>query len=69
MVVESNRTRTKAARDSLDRLRLGGANVVGVILTKSTEEASEYGYRLYQYGAVEKSPSDLILISHQSDER
>ena len=69
MVVESNRTRTKAARDSLDRLRLGGANVVGVILTKSTEEASEYGYRLYQYGAVEKSNSELILISHQSDEK
>lgn len=69
MVVEAGRTRTKAARDSLDRLRLGGANIVGAIITKSTEEASEYGYRLYQYGAVEKSPSDLILISHQSDER
>ncbi|MEO5577771.1 MAG: polysaccharide biosynthesis tyrosine autokinase [Sphingomicrobium sp.] len=69
MVVESGRTRTKAARDSLDRLRLGGANVVGAILTKSTEEASEYGYRLYQYGAVEKSPSEPILISHQPDER
>ncbi len=69
MVVESGRTRTKAARDSLERLRLGGANVVGAILTKSTEEASEYGYRLYQYGAVEKSTSELILISHQSDER
>lgn len=69
LVVESGRTRTKAARDSLDRLRLGGANVVGAILTKSTEEASQYGYRLYQYGAVEKSPSELILISHQPDER
>ncbi len=69
MVVESGRTRTKAARDSLERLRIGGANVVGAILTKSTEEASEYGYRLYQYGAVEKSTSDLILISHQQDEK
>ena len=69
MVVESGRTRTKSARDALERLRLGGANVVGAILTKSTEEASQYGYRLYQYGAVEKSPSDLILISHQSDEK
>jgi capsular exopolysaccharide synthesis family protein len=69
MVVESGRTRTKAARDSLERLRLGGANVVGAILTKSTEEASDYGYRLYQYGAVEKSTSELILISHQSDDR
>ena len=69
MVIESGRTRTKSARDSLERLRLGGANVVGAILTKSTEEASEYGYRLYQYGAVEKSTSQLILISHQQDEK
>ena len=69
MVVESGRTRTKAARDSLERLRLGGANVVGAILTKSTEEASEYGYRLYQYGAIENSASEPILISHQTDER
>ena len=69
MVVESGRTRTKSARDALERLRLGGANVVGAILTKSTEEASQYGYQLYQYGAVEKSSSDLIMISHQSDEK
>jgi capsular exopolysaccharide synthesis family protein len=70
MVVESGRTRTKAARDALERLRLGGANVVGAILTKSTEEASEYGYRLYQYGSVEKNNSSQpILISNQSDER
>ena len=69
LVVESGRTRTKAARDALERLRLGGANVVGAILTKSTDEASQYGYRLYQYGAVEKSSSDLILISHQSDQK
>ena len=67
MVVESGRTRTRAARDALERLRLGGAHIVGAILTKSTEEASEYGYRLYQYGAVEKGRDELILISHQSD--
>ena len=67
MVVESGKTRTRAARDALERLRLGGAHIVGAILTKSTEEASEYGYRLYQYGAVEKGRDELILISHQSD--
>ena len=69
MVVESGRTRPKSAREALDRLRLGGANVVGAILTKSTEEASQYGYRLYQYSALEKSDSELILISHQTDEK
>ena len=67
MVIESGKTRTRAARDALERLRLGGAHVIGAILTKSTEEASEYGYRLYQYGAVEKDRDELILISHQSD--
>ena len=67
MVVESGKTRTRAARDALERLRLGGAHIVGAILTKSTEEANEYGYRLYQYGAVEKGRDELILISHQSD--
>ncbi|MEO6580566.1 MAG: polysaccharide biosynthesis tyrosine autokinase [Sphingomicrobium sp.] len=67
MVVESGRTRTRAARDALERLRLGGAHVLGAILTKSVEEASAYGYRHYQYGAVEKRSDELILISHQSD--
>jgi capsular exopolysaccharide synthesis family protein len=67
MVIESGRTRTRSARDALERLRLGGAHVVGAILTKSTEEASQYGYRLYQYGAIDKGHEELILISHQAD--
>ena len=67
MVVEAGRTKTKVARESLERLRLGGAQVLGAILTKSTEEANQYGYRLYQYGAVDDRREEVILISHQSD--
>ena len=67
MIVESGKTRTRAARDALERLRLGGAHVIGAVLTKSTEEANSYGYRHYQYGAISQRSDDLILISHQSD--
>jgi capsular exopolysaccharide synthesis family protein len=67
MVIEAGKTKTRAARDALERLRLGGAHVIGAILTKSTEEASQYGYRLYQYGAIDHQRDELILISNQSD--
>ncbi len=67
MVVEAGRTRTKAARQSLDQLRASGAHVLGVVLTKSTEEASSYGYRLYRYNAVDDRRDDHILISNQAD--
>ena len=67
LIVESGKTRTRAAREALDRLRIGGAHVVGAILSKSTSEVSAYGYRQYQYGAIEQRSDELILISHQSD--
>lgn len=67
MVVESGRTRTKAAREAIDRLRSASGHILGVILTKSREEASGYGYRSYRYGAVEDRRDDLIMISNQSE--
>ena len=67
MVIESGRTRTKAAREALERLRTAGAHVLGVALTKSKEEASGYGYRTYRYGAVEDRRDNLIMISNQSE--
>ena len=67
MVVEAGKTRTKAARDALERLRLGGAHVIGAVLTKSVAEVGAYGYRRYQYGAISQRSEELILISHQSD--
>ncbi len=67
MVVEAGRTRTKAARQALDQIRLSGAHVLGVVLTKSTEEASTYGYRLYRYNAVDDQRDNLIMISNQAE--
>ena len=67
MVVESGRTRTKAAREAIERLRSAGGHVLGAVLTKSKEEASGYGYRTYRYGAVEDRRDDLIMISNQSE--
>lgn len=67
MVVESGRTRTKAAREAIDRLRSASGHILGVILTKSREEASGYGYRTYRYGAIEDRRDDLIMISNQSE--
>ena len=67
MIVESGRTRTKAAREAIERLRAAGGHVLGVILTKSREEATGYGYRTYRYGAVEDRRDNLIMISNQSE--
>ena len=67
MVVESGHTRTKAAREAIERLRIAGGHVLGVVLTKSKEEASGYGYRSYRYGAVEDRRDDLIMISNQPE--
>lgn len=67
LVVESGRTKTRAAREAVDRIQASGARIIGVTLTKSTEEASQYGYRLYHYGAVDHKRDEIIMISHQQD--
>ena len=67
MVVESGRTKTKAAREALERLRVAGGHILGVVLTKSREEASGYGYRSYRYGAIDDRRDNLIMISNQPE--
>ena len=52
LIVESGRTRTRAAREAIDRVTLSGAQLLGVTITKSPEEASRYGYIEYRYGAA-----------------
>jgi len=65
VVVEAGRTRTAAARQSIDRVQASGGHIVGVTLTKSTDEASHYGYRQYQYGAVGDKRKEMIMITQQ----
>jgi len=69
IVVEAGRTRTHAAKEAIGRLQAAGAHIVGVTLTKSTEEASHYGSRLYQYGykQVDEKRNEIVMISHQPE--
>jgi capsular exopolysaccharide synthesis family protein len=70
LVVESGRTRTRAAREAIERIQASGARILGVTLTKSSEEASHYGYRLYQYGTknVDDKRDEIVMISHHPED-
>jgi polysaccharide biosynthesis transport protein len=69
LVVEAGRTKTRSAREAVDRLQASGAHIVGVTLTKATEGASQYGYRLYQYGYkhLDDKRNEIVMISHQPE--
>lgn len=67
LVVESGKTRTRAARESVERIEASGAHIVGATLTKSAEEASHYGYRLYQYNALGDKRNQIVLIPQQAE--
>ena len=65
-VVESGKTRTRAAVESLNRLEASGARLLGAVLTKSTERDGDSGYYSYRYGQVEDRRADkLVMIAHQ----
>lgn len=49
-VVESSKTRTRAAVEALNRLEATGTHVVGALLTKATDAGGSYGYGRYGYG-------------------
>lgn len=69
LVVESGKTRTRAAREAIERIQEAGANILGATLTKTGEESAygyAYGYKLYSYGAHLGKRSQ-IMITQQSD--
>jgi Mrp family chromosome partitioning ATPase len=49
-VVESGKTRTRAAIEAINRIEATGAHILGVTLTKATEGGTGYGYSGYGYG-------------------
>jgi polysaccharide biosynthesis transport protein len=49
-VIESGKTRTRAAIEALNRLEATGTRIVGATLTKSDESARGYGRMGYGYG-------------------
>ena len=50
-VVESARTRTRAAIEALNRLEATGSRILGATLTKSADNSGGYGYGRYGYGS------------------
>ena len=66
-VVESGKTRTKAATEALGMIRSTGAHIVGATLTKSAEDMGGYGYKSYGYGALDRKSSEIIMIPHEAD--
>jgi capsular exopolysaccharide synthesis family protein len=49
-VVESSKTRTRAAVEALNRLEATGTHILGALLTKATDAGGGYGYGRYGYG-------------------
>jgi len=70
-VVESGKTRTRAAIEALNRLEGTGAHVLGAVLTKATGTAfgyrgERYGYG-YGYGKLPRKQSEILMIPQGGD--
>jgi capsular exopolysaccharide synthesis family protein len=71
MVIESGKTRTKAAVEAVNRLRASGSHIVGAVLTKFRHQSHGYGYGYgyepYKYGGIGSREREIRLISHRED--
>jgi polysaccharide biosynthesis transport protein len=73
MVIESGKTRTKAAVDAVNRLKASGSHIVGAVLTKFRHQSHGYGYGYgygyepYKYGGVGSREREIRLIAHRED--
>ena len=66
-VVESGKTRTKAAVEALRMIGGTGTHVLGATLTKSAEDMGGYGYKAYGYGAIDRKRTEILMIPHEAD--
>ncbi len=66
-VVESGKTRTKAAVEALRMLGATGAHIIGAVLTKSSEDMGGYGYKAYGYGSLDRKRTEILMIPHEAD--
>lgn len=70
-VVESGKTRTRAAIEALNRIEATGAHIVGATLTKSIDSGGGYGYRRYGYGygygKLDKKRTEILMIPQGTD--
>jgi capsular exopolysaccharide synthesis family protein len=69
LVVETGKTRTRAAVDAVGRLRAAGAHLVGAVLTKYKQRSHGYGYGYsyepYRYGGVGSREREIKLIARR----
>jgi capsular exopolysaccharide synthesis family protein len=83
-VIESNRTRTRAAVEALNRLEATGTHIIGAVLTKATDTGGNYGYGRYGYGYAygygygygqygygkgKVKANEILMIPRSEDER
>jgi capsular exopolysaccharide synthesis family protein len=70
-VVESGRTRTRAAIEALNRIEATGAHIVGATLTKSIDSGGGYGYKRYGYGygygKLDSKRTEILMIPQDAD--
>ena len=74
-VVESGKTRTRAAIEALNRLEATGTHVLGVTLTKAKDGLGGYGYNRYGYGygygygrgKIDKKRTEILMIPQGGD--
>jgi capsular exopolysaccharide synthesis family protein len=77
-VIESAKTRTTVARECIGKLLAAGAHIIGVTITKSTEERGRHGYGYgygygngygsgHKYGRIGKNDSQIALIPEQPE--
>jgi capsular exopolysaccharide synthesis family protein len=71
MVIESGKTRTKAAQEAVNRLRASGSHMLGAVLTKYRNQSHGYGYGYgyepYKYGGIGSRDREIRLIAHRED--
>jgi succinoglycan biosynthesis transport protein ExoP len=71
LVIESRASRTNNVLEMVRRLREAGANLIGVVLTKVSNNGNGYGYSYYSYsygsdgvgGRVSSDPSRALDLS------
>lgn len=66
-VVESGKTRTKAAVEALRMIGGTGAHILGATLTKSAEDMGGYGYKAYGYGSLDRKRHEILMIPHEAE--
>jgi succinoglycan biosynthesis transport protein ExoP len=69
-VVESGKTRTAAARESLQMLRNTGTHMLGAVLTKVTRNAGHYGYYNYnekQESIGQRAKREILMVPNGAD--